>query len=78
MRWISSTPELVRRIGSAMGRRARLIPVPVRLLQAIGAGLGRGGEVRRLCASLTVDVAPTCEALHWRPPVSFEQDWVAP
>jgi nucleoside-diphosphate-sugar epimerase len=67
-----SVPELVRRIAHLMGRRARLLSVPPSLLRAAGALVGRGAEMRRLCASLTVDMAATRERLGWRPPLSMD------
>lgn len=68
-----STPDLVQRIAYAMGRRARLLPVPTAMLRAAGGLLGKGAEVRRLCGSLTVDIAPTCQQLGWSPPLSMEE-----
>jgi UDP-N-acetyl-alpha-D-quinovosamine dehydrogenase len=67
-----STPELVRRLASAMGRRTRLLPVPPALLRLAGGLLGKGAEVRRLCDSLTVDVARTRAELGWSPQLSME------
>ena len=68
-----STPELVRRIAHAMGRRARLLSVPPAALRLAGGLLGKGAEVRRLCGSLTVDIGPTCEGLGWSPPLSMDE-----
>ncbi len=68
-----STPELVRRIAHAMGRRARLLPVPAPLLRVAGALVGKEAEMRRLCGSLTVDIAPTREQLGWSPPLSMDE-----
>jgi nucleoside-diphosphate-sugar epimerase len=68
-----STPELVRRIASAMGRRARLLPVPPALLRLGGALTGKGAEVSRLCDSLTVDITETRAQLGWSPPVSLDE-----
>jgi UDP-N-acetyl-alpha-D-quinovosamine dehydrogenase len=68
-----STPALVRQLAHLMGRRARLLSVPPALLRLAGALAGRGAEIRRLCASLTVDVAPTRERLGWRPPLSMDE-----
>ena len=68
-----STPELVRRIAHAMGRRVRLLPIPAPLLRLGGALLGKGAEMRRLCGSLTVDIAPTRERLGWAPPLSIDE-----
>jgi nucleoside-diphosphate-sugar epimerase len=68
-----STADLVRRIAHAMDRRARLLPVPAALLR-LGAGLlGRSAEMRRLCGSLTVDVAPTRQLLGWAPPLTMDE-----
>jgi nucleoside-diphosphate-sugar epimerase len=68
-----STPELVRRIAGALRRRARLLPVPPSLLYLAGGLLGRGAEIRRLCDSLTVDIAPTRAALGWSPLLSMDE-----
>jgi nucleoside-diphosphate-sugar epimerase len=68
-----STPELVRRIAHLMDRRARLLSVPPLMLRMAGGLTGKGAEVRRLCASLTVDIAATRERLGWTPPLSMEQ-----
>ncbi|MEJ0037594.1 MAG: NAD-dependent epimerase/dehydratase family protein [Gammaproteobacteria bacterium] len=67
-----STPELIRRIGVAMDRRVRLIPVPVLALRAAGALLGRRADIERLCGSLAVELGPTCATLSWRPPHTIE------
>ncbi|HXO65186.1 MAG TPA: NAD-dependent epimerase/dehydratase family protein [Steroidobacteraceae bacterium] len=68
-----STAELVGRIASAMGRRARLWAIPPPLLRAAGGLLGRGAEMRRLCGSLTVDIGPTLALLEWSPPLSMDE-----
>jgi nucleoside-diphosphate-sugar epimerase len=68
-----STPELVRRIGAAMRRRARLLPVPVAVLRALAAIGGRQAEFERLSGSLTVDISLTCSELGWTPPVSVDE-----
>jgi nucleoside-diphosphate-sugar epimerase len=67
-----STPELVRRLARLMGRRARLLSAPPSLLRLAGALAGKGAEMRRLCASLTVDIASTRERLGWTPPLSMD------
>lgn len=62
-----STPELVTLIAKAMGRPARLLPVPPGLLAA-GAGLlGGRAAAGRLLDSLQVDVSPALEQLGWKP-----------
>jgi nucleoside-diphosphate-sugar epimerase len=67
-----STPELIRRIAAAMGRRARLLPVPVVALRLIGRLTGKQ-EIGRLCGSLTVDSRPTRELLAWSPPWTVDE-----
>ena len=68
-----STPDLIRRIGVAMKRPARLIPVPPGLLRAVGTLTGHGAEVRRLCGSLVVDISQTHSQLGWTPPLSLDR-----
>ncbi len=64
-----STPELIRRLAEAMGRPARLFPVPPGLLRLGGRLTGHAAEVERLIDSLQVDIGYTCGTLDWRPPV---------
>lgn len=52
-----STPELIRRVAAALGVAARLLPVPVALLE-VGASLaGRRAQIERLTRSLEVDAS---------------------
>ncbi len=67
-----STPELVRRIATAMGRKARLLPVPVGLLRLAARLLLRRAEMERLCGSLAVDVSQTRNRLAWAPPLTTD------
>lgn len=68
-----STTELLRRMGAALGKPARLLPVPQQLL-AWGAKLaGKPELAQRLFSSLQVDIAATRQILGWAPPVSLEQ-----
>jgi UDP-4-keto-D-QuiNAc 4-reductase len=67
-----STPELITKIGVALRRPARLLPVPVTLLRALGALCGRRAELERLCGSLTVDISSTRSELGWSPPLSVD------
>jgi nucleoside-diphosphate-sugar epimerase len=68
-----STPELIRRIARAMGKRAPMLPVPVILLRTAGWLTGTGAEVGRLLGSLQVDMEHTRQALNWEPPVTVDQ-----
>lgn len=67
-----STPRLVALIRAALGRPARLIPVPLAVLQALGTLAGRGDAVRRLGASLEADPSRAREELDWEANVSLE------
>ena len=68
-----STSDLIRRIAIALQRRARLLPVPVSLLQALATLAGKRNEVIRLCGSLTVDISQTRSELGWSPPLSVAE-----
>lgn len=64
-----STTQLLARMGKALHRPARLVPVPVALLELGGNLLGRQAMINRLCGSLQVDISHTRETLGWAPPV---------
>lgn len=67
-----STTELLRRIGSALGTPALLVPVPIRALRAVARLAGKLDHVTRLCSSLQVDIAETRRVLGWAPPTTTE------
>jgi len=68
-----STTELLQRMGKAMNRPARLLPVPVSLLVFAARLLGKKAVAQRLLGSLQVDISKTCELLDWKPPVSVDE-----
>jgi len=68
-----STSELLRRMGAALGKPARLLPVPSRLLEALAAIFGKQALAQRLCGSLQVDISKTRELLNWTPPLSVDE-----
>lgn len=59
-----STPDLVLAIGTALGKRPILLPVPVCLLKALGAVTGRKAAIDRLTGDLTFSGWPP----GWSPP----------
>lgn len=65
-----STPELLRVVAQAQGRRVRLFPVPVALLRAAAALVGRSADIERLCGNLEVDIGKARRVLGWTPPLS--------
>ena len=68
-----STGDLLRRIGRAMGKRVRLFPVPVAVLQLCAALVGRRAEIARLSGSLVVDITQTRADLGWSPSVKVNE-----
>ena len=68
-----STTELLRGVGRAMGKPARLIPVPAGMLQLGATLLGKKAMAQRLLGSLQVDISKTCELLDWKPPYTVEE-----
>ena len=67
-----STTELLRRMAAALGRPARLIPVPQHVLEWGAKCLGRPQLAQRLFSSLQVDMGPTRLLLDWVPPMSSQ------
>ena len=68
-----STTELLRRMGRAMGRSARLIPVPASWLKLAAAMVGKADVAQRLCGSVQGDIEKTRRLLGWSPPVSLDE-----
>lgn len=69
-----STPELVRRIAKALGRPAKLLPVPEWLMKLGGTITGKSAEVERLCGSLQIDSSKARRVLGWTPRCSMEEE----
>lgn len=67
-----STSELLRRLGMALGRPARLLPVPGHWIGLATRLLRREAIHARLCDSLQVDIERTRELLGWSPPVRVD------
>ena len=68
-----STPELIRRVADALGRPARLFPVPPSLMRLAGKLFGKSEAVDRLLGSLVVDSSKIRRELGWKPPYTMEQ-----
>jgi nucleoside-diphosphate-sugar epimerase len=68
-----STPELIRSLARALGRPARLLPVPEAALRLGGRLLGRAEAVDRLLGSLAVDDDLIRRELGWKPPFSMDE-----
>lgn len=72
-----STPELVRRIGRACGRPARLFYFPVSVLRGVARLFGREAAVTALTATLTIDNTRIGETLGWSPGYSVDEGLAA-
>lgn len=68
-----STADLLRRLGQAMNKPARLFPVPPSLLQLGANILGKGDMAQRLLGNLQVDIGHTRNTLNWNPPISVDE-----
>lgn len=62
-----STPRLLREVGEALGRPARLFPMPPALLLAAATLVGRRETASRLLGDLVVDGGPIRRVLGWSP-----------
>ena len=68
-----STTELLRRMGQALGKPARLLPVPPALLRWGATALGKADIAQRLLGSLQVDITHTRQTLGWTPPITVDE-----
>lgn len=68
-----STTDLLRKMGKALHRPARLLPVPSSMLSFTANALGKRSLSQRLCGSLQVDISQTRQQLDWNPPVTLEE-----
>jgi len=66
-----STPELVRRLGAALGRPAKLFPMPTAVLRYSALLVGQTAVAGRLIESLQVDDQKIRRELRWTPPVGM-------
>ena len=72
-----ATPELARAAGAALGTPARLVAVPVMLLELFGALSGKTATLRRLVDTLEVDASTFVIATGWRPRHSLAEGLAA-
>jgi nucleoside-diphosphate-sugar epimerase len=72
-----STAELIRRIGIALGRPARLLSIPVPALNVVASLAGKKELAHRLLSSLQVDSDRARDILNWRPPLSTTEGLIS-
>lgn len=68
-----STPELIRRIAAAIGRPARLFPMPLYFVRFLAGISGKSAAMERLLGSLRVDDKKIRRELDWTPPFTVVQ-----
>jgi nucleoside-diphosphate-sugar epimerase len=67
-----STPELLKRTALALGKSARLLPVPPGLLRRAALFTGKRAVVERLVGRLQVDITQARTQLNWTPPFTVD------
>jgi nucleoside-diphosphate-sugar epimerase len=67
-----STTELLRRLGRALGKPARLVPLPPPWIEFAAGLAGQRAVAQRLCGSLQVDIGKARRVLGWQPPLDID------
>lgn len=68
-----STPELIRQLAISMGKKARLFPFPVYLLNYAGKLTGKSDAIDRLVGSLCADTQKIRKELNWKAIFSLQE-----
>ncbi|MEK7993852.1 MAG: NAD-dependent epimerase/dehydratase family protein [Planctomycetota bacterium] len=69
-----SSAGWVRRIAGALGRPARLLPMPVSWIRFGARVVGQQNIVQRVCSSLQVDSSKAVKQLSWHRPVNVNEE----
>ncbi|RQQ45416.1 NAD-dependent epimerase/dehydratase family protein [Burkholderia stagnalis] len=72
-----SVAGLLRMLGDALGKPARLFPVPAGALRLLGKATGRSSAIDRLTGSLQLDTGRIKQVLDWHPPYTTREGLVA-
>jgi UDP-glucose 4-epimerase len=67
-----STPEFVRRIASALGKKSRIVPFPLLSLQAVFRLSGRSEASDSIVGSMQIDTSKALKT-GWRPPLCLDE-----
>ena len=67
-----STPELIRKIASTLGKPSRLFFIPPSLMRMAGKFIGKSAAIDRLFGSLTLDSTKIRKEIGWNPPYTME------
>ena len=68
-----STTQLLRRVADALGKKPRLLPVPVGLMRFAARLIGKGDVANRLFGSLQVDSSKARDLLGWQPVITMAE-----
>jgi nucleoside-diphosphate-sugar epimerase len=68
-----SIPDLVRQMAAGLGRPARLLPLPVKLLRGLGKLSGKPESIERMVGSLRVNDDLIRKELGWKPQFTLQQ-----
>lgn len=68
-----STRELAEMLGTALGVRPRLLPVPIGSMRLAARIAGKEPALNRLLGDLQVDITKNRELLGWSPPVTLQE-----
>lgn len=68
-----STTQLLERLSLALGKPARLLPIPQSWLETSLTLVGKRAIAQRLCGNLQVDISKTRDLLGWTPPISVDE-----
>ncbi len=68
-----STTELLQRMGEALGKPARLVPVSSKLLEFAARLVGKQDVAQRLLSDLQIDISKTKNILSWKPPLGIDE-----
>jgi nucleoside-diphosphate-sugar epimerase len=68
-----STPELIRMVAGAMGKRVVLFHLHFGILKTLCRIVGKAGELEKLTGSLVVDSSKIRNLLGWKPPFTLEE-----
>jgi nucleoside-diphosphate-sugar epimerase len=69
-----STAELLRRMGRALSKPVRNLPIPQAVFKIGLRLIGKGDWVDKLCGDLRVDISETKRLLGWKPKVTMEEE----
>lgn len=69
--------ELCFALGRHLGKPARLVPIPERMLRLAGRVTGRSAQIDRLVGALQVDTSRIRTVLDWHPPYSSDEGLAA-